>query len=451
MPALQTFARLFDWNAPSVENRNTEIAIDPTQSRTGPGRAPAWVGAYYSKAQANPVSKRCIELIASSLAGLPKYVVQGVPPVRVENDRVNELLADPHPRSGTPYGFWEDLFTRMVIEGNAFAAILRRPIRIPEAIELIPAECEDIVYGANGRLYYKLIVYDRRVRSKMSARIFARDIVGTSNTRFTNLNVRRFGGVGYSVVLPEEDVLHLKFSGSGYLDIPVAPSPVLTAQAIFESWIAASDFRLKLKRGKNPTGFLSFPQASKMSQIIEPYGQWKDHREKNPSGISVLPLKSEFVPTGFSNADMQLLDDMKFEVVNLSRVFGVPLYLLNHFERNMGRNDSVLEGQWTNFNRISLIRHIHAIQSELNKKLGLIGTGRSTHFDTDKLTQGSDRENAIISGELVQKGVMVANEVRMKFWDMGPAEGGDKLAIPAGASEAEPNGGNDEGGSSDDS
>ena len=363
-----------------------------------------------------PAANACVSILSGTLARLPYQVLRRGEVAEPVEHPAAALLENPS-RSIDPLLFWESLGRALHTHGNAFALIRRTRSGLP--VELEPADCASI-QRRGGRLAYTL------------------SLAGDG-----------FPGRARTVTAGAADVLHL--AGSGYdWRTGLAPSPIaFAARNALGMWLAATEHHAStMVRGAH-TPLMFETEASVPPERAE---EFREKLEKKVSGYQRAGLSPVLPPgvkpnlTGFSSVDLQLIELLKFSIQDIARVWMVPLFLLQHFERSAGGwTNSNLTEQWTNFVRFSLNTHIARYTSEWDAKL-LRPAERArlrTHIDTAPLVMGDLRSVADTLEVLVAKAAIWTPEEARAYTGRGPVPQGQSLRQPTGAPRQEAGPGRD--------
>ena len=376
-------------------------------------RPPSQVRLTPHTAMSVPAANACVSILAGTLARLP-YDVTVRGPVRepVAEHPLTALLAAPS-QTLDPLLFWESMGRALHTHGNAFALIRRSTGGVP--LELVLADGATI-QRRQGRLVYTL---------SLAADTDHRAFLGAARAE--------------TVTVPAADVLHL--AGPGYdWRTGLAPSPILfQARNALGMWLSASAHHASsLARGahtplmfKTDPGISSDEVQTVREEIEERYAGFMR------AGTSPVLLPGlEPVRTGFSSIDLQLVDILKFSIEDIARVWMVPLFLLQHFEKSSGGwTNSNLSEQWTNFVRFSLNTHVARYTSAFDTKLLRPAERRryATRIDTAPLVMGSLKDVAETMEVLVAKAAIWTPEEARAYTGHGPVPAGQRLRQPTGA------------------
>ncbi len=354
-----------------------------------------------------PAANACVSILAGTLARLPYQVTTRGPIFEPFAAHPAAALLENPSQTIDPLLFWESMGRALHTHGNSFAWIRRTGTGVP--FELEPADCASI-QRREGRLVYTL------------------SLAGDG-----------FLGAAETVTAGAEDVLHL--AGSGYdWRTGLSPSPIAhAARNALGMWLSATEHHAStMARGAHT------PLMFETDPIVKPEQaeEIREKLEKKVSGFQraglspVLPPGVKPSKTGFSSVDLQLIELLKFSIQDIARVWMVPLFLLQHFEKSSGGwTNSNLTEQWTNFVRFSLNTHIARYTSEFDVKLLRPAERRRyrTHIDTGPLVMGSLKDIAETMEVLTAKAAIWTPEEARAYTGRGPVPEGQNLRQPTGA------------------
>lgn len=130
-----------------------------------------------------------------------------------------------------------------------------------------------------------------------------------------------------------------------------------------------------------------------------------------------------------SAEDAQLLDSRKFQVEDVSRIFGVPPFMIGHTEKTSSWGSGV-EQMSIAFVRYTVGRYLDDLAQEINRKVWPKNRQVFGEFNRDSLLEGDAAAQATYFSKAIggpgAAGWMTINEVR-KLKNLPPIEGGDQL------------------------
>ena len=181
-----------------------------------------------------------------------------------------------------------------------------------------------------------------------------------------------------------------------------------------------------------PGGVISYPgklgteQAAALSEFWE--------RRHSGAGAAhkpaVLSEGGTFTPIQIPAADAQLIEQREFQVVDISRMFGVPPWMINSTEKTTSWGSGMVE-QFMAFIRVTVLPHLVRVQQEIESKL--LPPRHTVEYDYKYLLRGDQKtrheSHKMALGGGAQPGWMTANEVRISE-GLDTLPGGDVLYMP---------------------
>jgi HK97 family phage portal protein len=250
-----------------------------------------------------PAVCACVKVLAESIASLPLITYERFS--NGDKDRAKDfslyriLHDEPNPMM-TSFELRELLVGHLCLRGNAFCYIERDN---GEVVALWPLHPDRVTVEVSGRE----LVY--RHQADGTERIYRQD-----------------------------DILHIRgLSGDGILGY----SPLSLLKNAFGSALAISEYSASyFKNDASPGGILTTPgplSAQAHSNLKEAWtgghsGKGKHHK------VAILDSGLDWKAIGTSPEDSQMIESMKFSVVEIARAFRVPLNLIQDHERSTYSN-----------------------------------------------------------------------------------------------------------------
>lgn len=250
-------------------------------------------------------------------------------------------------------------------------------------------------------------------------------------------------GVRYYVNLPSHgistwfdpsDILH--FPGLGFDDSTMRSMSVIQfgARSAIGSALAMDEYSGKFfENGAHPSIVLQ--AAAKMGEDqITSLQHAFNSRYSGLANAHRLPLVlTEGVTAkelSLSAEDAQLLEARKFQVMDISRAFGVPGFMINESTGSTSWGTG-LESIGRAFVQYTLQTWLRKIEQELNRKLYPRNNGRFLEFHREALYAGdikaqAEADRASLGGPGGGDGWQSVNEVR-RSRRLPPIEGGDEI------------------------
>jgi HK97 family phage portal protein len=126
--------------------------------------------------------------------------------------------------------------------------------------------------------------------------------------------------------------------------------------------------------------------------------------------------------------DMQLLDQRRFQIEEIARIYGVPAFMIGHTEKTTSWGAGV-EQMGTGFVRYALRQHLNKFETEFNRKLFRTAS-RVVKFDTTELERADTKslmESLRIGiGRAGERPIISVNEARAVL-HRNKKDGGDDM------------------------
>lgn len=356
----------------------------------------------------------CVRLVSAAVSCAPVKVYSRNGDVRENrpNHPYSDMLRLRPNRFVTAATFWKGFMQDKLLNGNAYAHIVRTYQGTPVALTPVPA--------ANVQVYYAWELGRDKLPGIEKNRLFYQ-------MAFADGVVR---------IYDQDDVLHVPNVGwNGKYGISTVRA---MGQAVGLALGAEESSAKFFQNGMQSNISISFPgqpsndEQTRFREHLESrYGGSKNHHKPlilyNDGKVNTLSMSAE---------DAQLLESRKFSVIDICRFFGVHPVMIGESEKTSSWGSGVEQmGRW--FNTLTLNEHYTSIEQELEKKL--FADGCFAEFDETELTRGDTKARAefynIMRGSLTQAQILTINEMRAAE-GFPPVAGGDVLFKPENASEA---------------
>lgn len=219
------------------------------------------------------------------------------------------------------------------------------------------------------------------------------------------------------------EILHFKgMTTNGYLGI----SPIETLKNTIGLGISEQEFATRFfSNGATVAailtkdGSLTAEQSEKMSL------NWKKAFSKvsNSNKTAVLDGTWKYQQIGVDPEKGQLLNSRKFSVVEISRIYRVPLHMIGDLDRSTNNN---IEFQGTEFAKYTIMPYVKDIEQEYEDKLFKESEKKDgvIRFNIESLMRGDISARSDYYVKMINNGVVSPNEVR-QLEGMNKREGGD--------------------------
>jgi HK97 family phage portal protein len=335
-----------------------------------------------------PAVYACIRVLAESIASLPLITYERLPngdKQRATGFSLYPILHDQPNPIMTSLELRELLMGHLCLRGNAYCLIERIS---GEVVALWPLHPDRVTVEVDGReLVY---TYQNDGQEKK-----------------------------YRMV----DIMHIRgLSSDGILGY----SPLALLRDSFGHAKAISDYSANyFKNDASPGGILSTPNALSAQAVAGLRESWtKGYTGSgNHHKVAILDNDLKWQSVGVSPQDSQMIESQKFSVVEIARVFRVPLNLVMDYERSTYSN---VTEQNRSFLTHTLQPWLERVEQAIHKSL--LTESEKTRYFVEHLTQNFLKANTKERFEAYQiartTGFMSVNEIR-QLENMNSVEGGD--------------------------
>lgn len=347
----------------------------------------------------------CVRILSETIASLPVNVYRTVNGAKnIDHTHPIQRLIHDEPCEMYTSFYWRQLMmSAVLLWGNGYSKIVRdKKTYIPKWLDFIhPSIVEP----------YQIIRKD-----------------GTKTLRY-----RIQKGTGEEII-EAIDMLHIP--GLGFDGIK-GKSPIEVSQDIIGLGLAAERFGSEFfGNGASFNGTLSTEQAIKKEQLDIVAESWKKRYtgEGNRWKTPVLPFGFKYSPVGVAPEAAQLLGIRKFQIEEISRIFGVPLHLISDLSKSSFSN---IEQQGLEYVTHTCRPWVIRWEQELNRKLLQESEKPEvyTKFNMDGLLRGDSAARASYYNTAVTLGILTRNEVR-ELEDRNPLDGLDDPLTPLNLQDA---------------
>ena len=398
--------RLAGWvEQRSIENPSTPLS-NPHEwliSWVGGHQTASGVAVNEASAMQSAAVFACVRVISETISSLPVHIFErrSEGAVRVESGVYHRLLTtevNPYMSAVT----WRELMvSHLAAWGNCYSEIVRNGRG--EAVELHPL---------------------RPDRTAPEWRLFKGDSDDPGTRRLVYRTVDDDGKVR---LLPPEDILHVPLFG---FDGLIGYSPIQKAANAIGLSLAAETFGGSFYKNNGVPGtVLLSPKtlSDKAAARIRDSFNSRHQGAANAHRTIVLEDGMQIESLGIPPATAQYLENRRFQLEEIARIFRVPLSFL---QSSVGNTFANSEAQDIHFSKYCITPYCVRIEQEINRKLftGPQAQKLYVKFNMNGLQRGvfKDRMDALVKA--VQGGLMTPNEARA-LEDLSPIDGADELFL----------------------
>lgn len=341
-----------------------------------------------------PAVWRAIWVVSSVSASLPLHTYDDETKARTKNP----LLRDPNPEL-TDFELWRLSYVHRCTHGNSYLQKIRNGAG--QVVELWPIRPE------------RMKVTKTKKREGLPAKLFE---VTDDNGRVHDLSSR--------------EILHIP--GFGY-DGVTGLSPIRAHRHGIGLALAAEKSGGKFfGQGAMLSGVLQTEQRLDSKQADHLKQRWKAKVSgtENAYDVAVLDSGAKFEPITMPYRDAQFIESRAFQIPEAARMFGVPMFLMLHTEKNTSWGTG-LEQQalgWVQFDLGPA--WLKPTERRITKELVWpVAPEEYAEYTVDGLLRGDSKARAEFYRVMREVGAMSANDIRAKE-NEPPVEGGDTYLQP---------------------
>jgi HK97 family phage portal protein len=327
---------------------------------------------------------------------LPKSGARSQAPI--ENHPVARIFDQPNPLQ-TWFEFAVQMHAAFILKGNAYAAIQRDRRGDPIALWPLNPDWVHIYETAEGELFYSV----------------------TRNGLYLSHQLK-----GWSQMIPEEDIFHLRSmsfnSLSGLATISVARDAIGVALGLEQQ---AARF---MSNGARPAGVLQTDKTLQPDTAKRIREQWESLRSgiQNAGKTAILEEGLKWEAMQLSSVDLEFIAQRKFSIEDIARFFGVPLHKLA-VAGEVGKLR--LDQADQSYVNTTIMPDLDMWEQKFDKKFELGRAGLRSDFDERNLLRAEEATRVNNQRLKIMSGISTQNEARAENGDP-PVDGADVLLTP---------------------
>ncbi|QRM36956.1 phage portal protein [Rhizobium rhizogenes] len=351
----------------------------------------------------------CVNIIAGAISALPVNIyrmnLKNGERDQIYDDDLHWILNEEMTTRWASASGWEFLVQSLLLHGDAFAVINRKPGGTPAGLTPThPLRVTVGVWPDGSRLVYAV----------------APEFPGSSKEAYQ--------------IVDQDDMLHIPgfgFDGLRGLS-PLRHALRMTgASAIAMQEFAANFFA----NSARPDYALGTEQKFDEKQIKQLRAEIEEKHQGvgNSHRPMLLHGGLKILPITMPLKDMEMVATRQLQIEEIARIYGVPPFMIGHNEKTTSWGSGV-EAMAVGFVRFTLRQHLTKFQTEMNRKLFRTAS-RAAEFDTSDLER-ADMKSLYESlrtamGRSGEKPLMSQNEAR-RVIRLKRIDGGDSVeSMPA--------------------
>lgn len=337
----------------------------------------------------------CINNISSDLAKLTLRVMRprDLPagsPVSLEEHAmhpISALLRKPN-RYQTPYQFWQYHFMSKLYRGNAYTFLIRDGRGVPSSAHVLHPDDVTVVMSTDGDVWYRV--------------------------KATPLN--RLGEDQY---IPSRDIIHDRAVCLFHPLVGVSPLFAAGVSASIGNSIS-SNSEMFFKNMSRSSGVITGPGEIADTIAKRLKSEWDNNYNGLGFGkVAVLGSGLEWKPLTMNAVDSQLVEQLRFSVEDIARVYRVPYFMLAESKQTHRSSEQSARLYFQG----CLSAHIESAEQCFTLGFELTG-GSVVRFDTAPLFRLETDLRFDTHQKALTSGIKSINEVRAEE-DLPPVKGGE--------------------------
>lgn len=344
---------------------------------------------------ANPGIYACVNVISSDIAILPIRIMQELPDgSRVEAIRhpATTLMYRPNPFQ-TQFQFIQHYMLSKLTSGNTYVLMLRDARGVVNEMYVLNPTRVQVLIADDGSLFYRL----------------GRDLLNS---------------VEGDITVPARDIIHDRTATIWHPVLGVSPLFAAGMPAMLASRMemASEKFFANMSRAG---GVLVSPGKIDPLVAKQLQTEWEKNYSQNGLGrTAVLSNGLDFKPMTVNAADSELVNQLRWTLEEIARVYRVPLYKIGELSKASFKNNEQMARSY--FNE-ALASYIRAFEQCFDYALGL-ASDIYIEFDTDSMFRMEIDVRFTAYQTALMAGFMSINEVR-RMEGRPPVPGGDEPRV----------------------
>jgi HK97 family phage portal protein len=241
-------------------------------------------------------------------------------------------------------------------------------------------------------------------------------LVSPDGAVYYQLNASDLAGIGEQVVVPAREIIHDRWNCAFHPLVGLSPLYACGVAALEANYIQSSSSEFFSKGGR-PSGLLVAPTEIDPKTAERLSAAW---HALGPGKTAVVGYGMKYQDIGTSAVDSQLTEQLDHTVATIAGCFGVPVSMVDSTQQPPYANSEATQLQ---YHAQCLQVHMVSLEAALDAGLDLPAP-YGTEFDLDALIWMDTATRTTAAKEGITAG-LTPNEVRRKFYNLGPVAGGD--------------------------
>jgi HK97 family phage portal protein len=345
----------------------------------------------------------CVTIISQDIAKLPLQLIElladGVTEKPARKSPYHKLLRKPNDYQ-TSLDFIQLLVACRLIRGNAYVLKEFDNRGVPKAMHILHPDRVRVMIEPNSKeIFYEYTPY-------------ANDMIG----------MEKFAGREGTVLIPSRYIIHDRINCLWHPLIGTSPLFAAAVSASMGGRIMLNTQSLFANMAR-PSGILTAPNeikdgtAERLKRDFE-----ANYSAGNLGRTAVLGDGLEWKAMVMTSTDAQLIEQLKWTIEDVARVYRVPMYLLADLTRMTYKNS---EQAAQSYYSGCLQYHIEALERRFTVDFGLDEDVQYAAFDVRVMFRMDTGERFRAYREGIAAGMLAPNEAR--GWEqLGPVKGGEE-------------------------
>jgi HK97 family phage portal protein len=344
----------------------------------------------------------CINAISSDIAKLPWLMWKQRPGNKgrtMQPKHPMQAVLDKPNQYQTRMDFISQLLVSTLYTGNAYI-FLRRSGGVVTEMHVLPPSMVSTLTSPDGDVFYRV-----------------------STTPF---NVTAINGYadGSTAIIPASDIVHHRLFTLSHPLIGVTPLYAAGASA-YAGMSIGENQREFFSNMSRASGVLSAPGKISNELAARLKQDWEGGTTgKNSGRAMVLGEGLDWKPLTMTAVDSQLIEQLRWTIDDVARVYRVPMFLIGDTSKSTYRNSEHMTRQYYSN---CLQYHIESLEIRFNQALGF-APNVYAEFDLTALLRTEMDVRFVAYRDALQAGWSTINEVRA-MEDLPPVEGGDEPMV----------------------
>ena len=375
----------------------TSLARRPRFEATAGQFPPAWYADLASRSQSGvrvnattalqtSVVWGCADIIANTMSILPIKIYQRGQDGGRSEARQHPLwdLFQIAPNTEQPVSlFKHTMMLWALLWGNAYARILP---------------------GARGAIDQLVPLHPERVRTER--------MIGPTIDGFQTYRTRYWvqDESGAEQATNDEDIFHLpglSTDGTNGLSL------IDFARESIGLAIAPKSYSARFySNGARPDGILSYPGTLTKESREAMLAAWHDSHggAANAHKVAAMPDSIKWLPTGMTNEDAQLIEQLNWSVEDVARFFHMPLHMVQHMTKSTSWGSGI-EEMWDEFLTVALLPWVIRWENAIDRDLIMVPQLYYAKGNVNALQRIKFAERVAGYATAIQNGWMSINDV----------------------------------------